>query len=66
MLGALSVVGVGAAGLTFSAASLSPATVLPPVATFVVERTSTANDLPFVNVPAGWLGQDPDEATDTP
>jgi hypothetical protein len=68
VLGALSVVGVGAAGLTFSAASLSPATVLPPVATFVVERTSTTGDLPFV--PAGWLGQDPakdqDGATQAP
>jgi hypothetical protein len=57
VIGALSLAGVGTVGLSFSA-GLSPATVLPPVATFVVERTATTRDIPFVTVPAGWLGED--------
>lgn len=59
VLGALSVVGVGTVGLSLST-GLSPATVLPPVATFVVERTATTRDIPFVTVPATWLGNDGD------
>lgn len=54
--GALSV--VGAAGLTFSATSMMPTTVVPTVATFLVEQTATTRDLPFVDVPAGWVGDD--------
>ena len=62
VLGALSVVGVGTVGLSLST-GLSPATMLPPVATFVVERTAATRDIPFVTVPANWLGTD-GEASD--
>ncbi len=58
VFGALSVVGVGAAGLTLAPGSLIPGTVVPPVATFVVEHTATTRDLPFVDVPGGWFGDD--------
>ncbi len=62
VFGALSVVGVGAAGLTFSTAPLSPGAAVPPFATFVVEHATTTRDLPFVDVPASWLSDkdDPD------
>lgn len=64
VVGALSMVGVGAAGLTFSVTALSPGTVLPPVATFVVEHAALTGGLPFVDVP-GFKGDDEGTRTGT-
>lgn len=64
VFGALSVVGVGIAGLAAGVSGDSPAspTVVPPIDTFVVDHVRTTGDLPFVDVPAGWqltsAGQD--------
>lgn len=57
VFGALSVVGVGITGFATTASGGSPAvpTVVPPVDSFVVDHARTTKDLPFVDVPAGWL-----------
>jgi hypothetical protein len=56
VFGALSMVGVGVAGLVVSGSGNAPASpaLNPPVDTFVIDHARTTSNLPFVDVPAGW------------
>jgi hypothetical protein len=63
LFGALSMVGVGAGGMSFSAAQLTPGAVVPTMATYLVESVSVATRVPFV--PTGWRrGDTSGDATD--
>lgn len=55
VLGALSVVGVGVSGLVADAGDAGPPALVPPVDTFVVDHAVTTRNLPFADVPVGWL-----------
>ncbi len=58
VLGALTVVGAGIGGLAVANAGSAGPTLVPPVATFVVDHADTTSTLPFVDVPAGWQVSD--------